>query len=788
MVAAPLVTFRLFIIIGFSLSCGATLMINTADLHDTTTYLYDLDHDPLESTNLQNNPNYASILQDLEEIANEWAMKLGVPDYNYDGEAILNAMQAAGGYAPWVNDNSKRMVTQKYFPDGVTKQPHVILFVADDLGHNEGYDSTYQSFAAPHMKEMLSQGVKLTNYYAHEYCMPSRAALLTGRYGLRYAMHALGHIVSIDTTKNELPTSAVTIGEEFQSAGYRTAAIGKWHTGYSSLSKYPTYRGFDYFYGFLDGRYDYLDKTTGFPISGTTYYFLDLFENEQLVTDPNVLDSSVYGPIDIQSKAEAAILNHAGNHASRPLFLYYATPLTHDPFDEMPAEYREYCIVSPLPTNADHRNIINEAEEDVDVGYMPEKCAMVAMMDEMLRNLTCVLQSAGMWNDTIFVFTSDNGAQSSIPGGNYPYKGHKFDPWRGSQTVPAFMSGGALPDALRGTTYNGMVHITDWLPTLMDIATRGKWTGSYSNTDGTERDGTSLAYVELDGVNIWPALLANTSSPRTQIIHYVDDSGNVGVQSGQFRYLKITKESEYTDNSIPLIPGARGEYQCSSADFNYTSFTAKHDDIENEDDVGGTNNNEDDGSVPSTNSSGSGSGERSRRAASNNGSGSAVGSTAVLALAIIVSAGITLAVAFKTCVHESSDTDGKGNSMRQQTPSTHALVGTEEADEEGGGEKEEEEEKETCEEGGGVVVTTEAKSAAKKRDGPPGVAASVAAAAVIVSSMSVLSPTYSPINATERRKELRRATSHSIATDIHIDTHRECGDTGMQLKHIANTV
>lgn len=406
-------------------------------------FLYDLNVDPTEAVNLIDSSTYSTALADIKSTAKSWLNQVGDEDNAYDPDSMFAAMNVAGGFAPWIEDTSQHPITQKY---SYADAPHIIFLVVDDWGFNEvGYQSTYMNWVTPHMDSLALKGIRLTNYQTHEYCMPARAALLTGKYGFRFGMQTIGHITSADGPKHELPLSAYTIGEEFQSAGYRTAIIGKWHMGYSSLARYPTYRGFDYYYGFMEGTYDYLTKKTDLNVQGVSHWFLDMFENEDLITDPVALSEETYGAIDLQAKAEATIHTHARDHPDKPLYMYYATPLTHSPFDELPEQYMKRCV----------QNI------DQVQGAYQEKCAMLSLLDEMVANLTCVLAEHDMWDNTVFVVTADNGALSQFHGGNFPYRGHKFEVWRGSQSVPAFIYGNSvIPPASRGTMYNGLTHAT----------------------------------------------------------------------------------------------------------------------------------------------------------------------------------------------------------------------------------------------------------------------------------------------------------------------------------------
>ena len=132
------------------------------------------------------------------------------------------AFLAANGAVPWLNTLStavKPSVTQRYQNKAA---PHIIFFLVDDWGYNDcGYQSSWLNWTTPNIDKLMHAGVRFTHYYTHELCGPSRAALLTGRYAARFGMNG-------DTQDIvELPHSEFTLGQEMQSAGYRTNLIGK---------------------------------------------------------------------------------------------------------------------------------------------------------------------------------------------------------------------------------------------------------------------------------------------------------------------------------------------------------------------------------------------------------------------------------------------------------------------------------------------------------------------------------------------------------------------------------
>ena len=120
-----------------------------------------------------------------------------------------------------------------------------MFVLVDDWGFNDvGFRSSYLSWTTPTFDSLASEGVLLTNYYTNEICAPSRASFLTGRYVLRLGVY---------DNNSELPSSEVTIAQELKSAGYATYMVGKWHEGIARKEFWPANRGFDRFYGYLNG-------------------------------------------------------------------------------------------------------------------------------------------------------------------------------------------------------------------------------------------------------------------------------------------------------------------------------------------------------------------------------------------------------------------------------------------------------------------------------------------------------------------------------------------------------
>jgi arylsulfatase A-like enzyme len=131
--------------------------------------------------------------------------------------------------------------------------PNVVVFLADDLG---GMDTEFQGGPArtPHLDRLCSEGVRFERFYSFPLCSSTRSALLSGRNPVRFG---LGYTVVRPWSTCGLPVAKTTMADFFRSAGYQTAAVGKWHLGHANRAHLPRLRGFDHFWGRLNGAIDY---------------------------------------------------------------------------------------------------------------------------------------------------------------------------------------------------------------------------------------------------------------------------------------------------------------------------------------------------------------------------------------------------------------------------------------------------------------------------------------------------------------------------------------------------
>jgi arylsulfatase A-like enzyme len=459
--------------------------LGSHEVKDSSFMLFDLSIDPFEDQDLSTNATYTEQYLDYFTARHSYWKSLSVPKNSPNTANQSSGWKACGRVCAWIADEDDYQPLQVEQIYDYADAPNIVFVLVDDWGYNDvGFRSNYISWTTPTFDHLASQGITLTNYYTNELCTPSRASFLTGRYNLRLGVY---------DPNAELPSSEVTIAHELQSAGYQTYLVGKWHQGQSKQSLWPLQKGFQYFYGFLNGWETYWSKTFN--------NYVDLFENNEYVTHEDELDHDLHNGYLMQMKAEHAIKMHHSNYDSqdvkKPFFLYYAMQLIHYPWSA-PEIYLQRCVKNyeDYYVSDDH-----VPSEDVPYNY----CAMNLMMDEAIANLTCTLEKYGYADNTIMIIAGDNGGEPTGKGNSIPFRGHKNSTLRGGTSNTAIIHSKLLPESLQGSKYSYLVHITDWLPTLMHIATNGSWTGSYVN-------------ASIDGKDLWPGLLSNKSSGREELV------------------------------------------------------------------------------------------------------------------------------------------------------------------------------------------------------------------------------------------------------------------------------
>jgi arylsulfatase A-like enzyme len=337
--------------------------------------------------------------------------------------------------------------------------PNILVLVADDLGYADVGFNGGKEIRTPEIDKLAAGGARLTQYYVQPVCSPTRAALLTGRYPMRYGLQ-VG--VLRPWEKRGLPLEERLLPQALKEAGYTTAIVGKWHLGHYQPEYLPTRRGFDHQYGQYCGAIDYFTHER----DGGHDWHRD---------DRDCRDEG-YSTHLLAREAVRLISNQP---AGKPLFLYVAFNAVHAPH-QVPESYK-----APYAGLAEPRRTY---------------AGMVAAMDEAIGQILAALDFKGMRTNTLVLFFSDNGGPN--PGkvtDNTPLRAGKGTVYEGGTRVCACAAwqGRIQP----GSVVSTPLHAVDWFPTLVKLA-------------GAPMTGK----LPLDGLDIWPVLAGGTSAPHRDIL------------------------------------------------------------------------------------------------------------------------------------------------------------------------------------------------------------------------------------------------------------------------------
>jgi len=382
-----------------------------------------------------------------------------------------------------------------FFQAVIAKLPNIFLVVADDLGWND-MPWHNKDIIAPFVAGLQTKSVTLGDYHLYKVCSPSRASLMSGRYPNRAGLHAfIGH------NEPEAVSSKYTfLSETLKAGGYATHLVGKWHLGYWDWKYVPTGRGFESFFGYMGGAEDYYLHThsgCSEQPTGPGYPELDLamtFPNNTLISQPQF--KNVYANDIWVSHTQSLLANHP---KKQPLFLFLAIQHVHEPL-QVPASFTKpyESLTSVLPKDR--------------ITLM----GMVSAMDAALNAIVDSFKTNSLWEDTLMIFSTDNGANLGQGGNNFPLRGGKFTFWEGGNRGIGFVhseSTDLIPQSIRGSTYNGLFHVADWFSTICEAA------------------GLAPPPTAIDSLSQWKALRAEVEvSPRTEIVHEtVVKNGNLSV-------------------------------------------------------------------------------------------------------------------------------------------------------------------------------------------------------------------------------------------------------------------
>ncbi|XP_021919137.1 arylsulfatase B-like isoform X3 [Zootermopsis nevadensis] len=393
-------------------------------------------------------------------------------------------------------------------------RPHIVFIMADDLGWNDiGFHGSNQ-IPTPNIDALAYSGIILNQYYVTAICTPSRSALMTGKHPVHTGMQ---HTVLFGAEPRGLPLTEKLLPEYLKELGYATHIVGKWHLGSYRKEFTPTYRGFDSHLGYWTGHHDYNDHTA----VESPYWGLDMRRGLEPAWD-------LHGQYSTDIFTKEAVRLIRTHNTSKPLFLYLAHAAVHsgNPYNPLPAPDEVVAKFSAI-TDYNRRRF----------------AGVLHKLDESVGKVMGALHEAGMLQNCVIVFTTDNGGPAAgfniNAASNWPLRGVKNTLWEGGVRGAGLLWSPLI--ARPGRVSTQLFHITDWLPTLYAAA------------------GGDVGYLgEIDGINAWRALSEDLPSNRTSVLHNIDDIyGNAALTMGDWKIVKGSTYSGAWDGWYG--PSGRGE-------------------------------------------------------------------------------------------------------------------------------------------------------------------------------------------------------------------------------------
>lgn len=356
--------------------------------------------------------------------------------------------------------------------DTAEARPNILVMVADDLGWADvGYHGG--DIDTPSLDQLAEQGVQLNRFYTTPICSPTRAALMTGRDPIRLGV-AYGVILPWDNTG--VHPDEHFMPQSFQSAGYQTAMVGKWHLGHAQMTYHPNNRGFDHFYG-------HLHTEVGFYPPFANQGGKDFQQNGVSIDDDG------YETYLLANEVSRYIRERDKN---RPFFMYMPFIAPHTPLDaplELQEKYEDINTDLPPARSRQTDDTRRISTMMLQPSARPMYAAVVDAMDQAIGQVLQTLEDEGIADNTIVLFFSDNGGAAYSYGGanNAPLRGGKGETFEGGIRVVSLLRWPAMLDS--GQQFDQIMSVMDVFPTLAAAA-------------GIEAGNT----FELDGRNMWPAI------------------------------------------------------------------------------------------------------------------------------------------------------------------------------------------------------------------------------------------------------------------------------------------
>lgn len=358
------------------------------------------------------------------------------------------------------------------------RQPNIIFVLCDDLGYGDIGPFGQKHIKTPVLDRLAAEGLRGTRHYSGSpVCAPSRCVMMTGRHPGHAFVRDNREIGTWESFSGQLPIPGeqVTVAEALKAAGYVTGCFGKWGLGGVGTEGDPLKQGFDRFVGYNCQRHahnfypEYLiDQDRRRPLDNPP---IKIPASLARGADPE--DASAYSAFKGRQYAPDVLIEEAMNfvraNKDKPFYLHFTTTIPH------------LSLQVPDDSLAEYGDTLGDKPYTGGNGYLPNRrpraayAAMISRLDRDLGRLMDLVRSLGLDKDTVFVFTSDNGAVYPLSGtdpaffkSNGDLRGYKGDIYEGGIRVPLIVH---APGRIKaGTTMERVTGFEDWLPTLLELA------------------------------------------------------------------------------------------------------------------------------------------------------------------------------------------------------------------------------------------------------------------------------------------------------------------------------
>ena len=434
-----------------------------------------------------------------------------------------------------------RATCQDVVKAGKQKPPNIVLFLGDDIGWDDVPWHNNNTTLAPNLAQLAATGIRLERHYTQPICSPTRAALLTGKYVTRLGWQ---HANPQNGEDRGLPRDVKLLPSHLKDRGYSTHMLGKWHLGFCSFDHTPVKRGFDTFYGhytvgleycektkdgYFDFRYNSLNSSSGEVMD-------DLLWDTAVDADECYATEKGYYGEQLKGRAREIVEEH---DVDKPLFMYYATQNIHFPY-KVPQRFLDLYETGES---------VSEKRKTV--------LAMMSALDEQVGDLVQALKNKGLWENTVFVFFSDNGGEEYSGTSNAPLRGYKFQEFEGGIRTAGIVNS---PLIRGGLVNEALIHVTDWLPTLLNIADNGVQIENNPVEDCDLPESSEDFLADIDGVQQWGALIGARNSSRTGFLINIETFHNrAAIRSGDWKLhvLDVPEDAPRFSN-LDVCDGSRG--------------------------------------------------------------------------------------------------------------------------------------------------------------------------------------------------------------------------------------